>query len=543
MLLELELQHFYLKRHLENNTTMRKIILLLAILFVNLQSIKSQCVKIGDVNKKNFPSIEFTIQNKNPEILSDNQFKVFDYKGNKELKLDEIQVDHIIDDKTYTNENKCVYILLETLYNRKTQNKNVSGALSNSFSNINSGDLVKISSFDLRREGNIILQDINSEFTDDKNYLSNKVDNFRVKRDFYSQKSVSDVYGALLEAIKELSKLDTDLPKSIVLISEESVNDKPNQTATEVIKLAKDKGIIIHSIKYNQRNFGQYEIPSLSEETYGLRLKLDRNSSSQIKKNIISFMDNMFNTTVKRSKGQKYTIRAKLSESIRDGKDNKVLVLVNDETRLKIPFNNSGNWIIAQFQLHLIIAIIATILFLSLCLILVLFLIDKYKKKKLKEQSVINEMQQLDSQHQQELTSQRQELENLKQEEKQKLQLEQNLKMEAIRSEDVLQLINEMRSNGSLPILKVLNSGKESQHEINIPNFTVGREEASNSLGVMNSNISRNHFSIVYTNSVYTIKDNNSTNGIIVNGYKVKDTILNNSDIIQIADVTFTFYK
>ena len=33
------------------------------------------------------------------------------------------------------------------------------------------------------------------------------------------------------------------------------------------------------------------------------------------------------------------------------------------------------------------------------------------------------------------------------------------------------------------------------------------------------------------------------TNGIIVNGYNLKNTLLNNGDIIEIADVIFTFYK
>ena len=36
--------------------------------------------------------------------------------------------------------------------------------------------------------------------------------------------------------------------------------------------------------------------------------------------------------------------------------------------------------------------------------------------------------------------------------------------------------------------------------------------------------------------------DNNSRNGMIVNGYKVNQAILKNGDIIEITDVSFTFY-
>ena len=38
--------------------------------------------------------------------------------------------------------------------------------------------------------------------------------------------------------------------------------------------------------------------------------------------------------------------------------------------------------------------------------------------------------------------------------------------------------------------------------------------------------------------------DNNSVNGIIINGYKLKDAVLKHGDVIEITDVTFTFtYK
>ena len=72
----------YLKQLLENNKTMKKIILIIAILCGNLQSINAQCEIIGKkVIKKDFPTVEFTIQNKNPEILSENQFKLFEHEA------------------------------------------------------------------------------------------------------------------------------------------------------------------------------------------------------------------------------------------------------------------------------------------------------------------------------------------------------------------------------------------------------------------------------------------------------------------------------
>ena len=49
--------------------------------------------------------------------------------------------------------------------------------------------------------------------------------------------------------------------------------------------------------------------------------------------------------------------------------------------------------------------------------------------------------------------------------------------------------------------------------------------------------------SILFQNNVYKVIDNNSTNGIILNGRKIQEAELHNADIIEIADVSFTFYK
>ena len=77
--------------------------------------------------------------------------------------------------------------------------------------------------------------------------------------------------------------------------------------------------------------------------------------------------------------------------------------------------------------------------------------------------------------------------------------------------------------------------------EINKPLITVGRDDNSN-ICIKNNYISRHHFSIKYENGNYKIIDNNSNNGILINGKKVQEA-LNNTDIIEIADLTFSFFK
>jgi pSer/pThr/pTyr-binding forkhead associated (FHA) protein len=69
----------------------------------------------------------------------------------------------------------------------------------------------------------------------------------------------------------------------------------------------------------------------------------------------------------------------------------------------------------------------------------------------------------------------------------------------------------------------------------------VGREKY-NDIYISNPNISRTHFTIIFKSSEYMILDNGSTNGMIINGYKLKKSILKHGDVIEIADTTFTFY-
>ena len=73
--------------------------------------------------------------------------------------------------------------------------------------------------------------------------------------------------------------------------------------------------------------------------------------------------------------------------------------------------------------------------------------------------------------------------------------------------------------------------------------MTVGRDNTSNRIYIANNNISRNHFSILFSENQYKVLDNNSTNGIILNGRVVKDSVIKNGDIIEIADLSFTFYQ
>ncbi|PAZ02011.1 MAG: hypothetical protein CAK85_01335 [Spartobacteria bacterium AMD-G5] len=66
----------------------------------------------------------------------------------------------------------------------------------------------------------------------------------------------------------------------------------------------------------------------------------------------------------------------------------------------------------------------------------------------------------------------------------------------------------------------------------------IGRDVDSN-LYLDDSGISKNHASIVFSNEAYTLKDNGSSSGSIVNGVRVTERKLSHDDIIQFGPYTF----
>ena len=66
----------------------------------------------------------------------------------------------------------------------------------------------------------------------------------------------------------------------------------------------------------------------------------------------------------------------------------------------------------------------------------------------------------------------------------------------------------------------------------------IGRDVESN-LYLDDSGISKNHASIVFSNETYTLKDNGSSSGSIVNGVRVTEHKLSHDDIIQFGSYTF----
>ena len=94
---------------------MKKLILFSFFSLVSFTSIFSQVNIKENIDISNFPTIEFIIHNRNPEVLESSNFSFFELIDNQEIKSDSFDIQPIKDTSDFSNKNKCVLILLETL--------------------------------------------------------------------------------------------------------------------------------------------------------------------------------------------------------------------------------------------------------------------------------------------------------------------------------------------------------------------------------------------------------------------------------------------
>lgn len=71
--------------------------------------------------------------------------------------------------------------------------------------------------------------------------------------------------------------------------------------------------------------------------------------------------------------------------------------------------------------------------------------------------------------------------------------------------------------------------------------FTIGRHESTD-LQINSSRVSREHARLLYENGVYRVQDLGSTNGTFLNGRRIDQSVLNDGDLLVVADVELTFF-
>jgi len=529
---------------------MKKLFILITVFVFSLSTYSQVQFYNDSTSVSDFPEISFQINDRDPDLKVKSDFILRERLDQLKV-IDTFSFSHLKDSLSYSDENKCILVMIETLgHSDRYEQLNTSlNAINSSLSRfINKGDKVKLVWFALRNAETKILNDINPKFTDSINEIKSYLNKFRLPDNDFTNKYVSDITGALIEGVDILDKFDSSLPKSIILISEERNNSYAQVSTTSAIAKAREKGVVINTIKYNRFRDEQFSIPTLSEGTYGERFVLSQSfgnqrvnskKKSEIENRVVQISKNL----VKRSKGNNYKFSFLTKNDIKDGKNYRVQVEVTDSEQVEeLSYKAPGNWVVGQFQKNLILSIVISIILIVLITILVLKIFRSYKEKALARENEMLEQRKKTELQQEEIDKQNKEIDRIKNEEIER----QRIDSENQKKKKENELIKKMLQNGNFPILKVIEGNNSKTYEVNKPLFTVGRS-SSNNLTVNNPHISGNHFTISFDGNDYKLTDNGSTNGTLVNGFKYQgnsgSTNLNDGDIIEVTEVTIVFYK
>ena len=529
---------------------MKKLFVLITVFVFSLSTYSQVQFYDDSTSVADFPEISFQINDRDPDLKVKSDFILRERLDQLKV-IDTFSFSHLKDSLSYSDENKCILVMIETLgHSDRYEQLNTSlNAINSSLSRfINKGDKVKLVWFALRNAETKILNDINPKFTDSINEIKSYLNKFRLPDNDFTNKYVSDITGAIIEGVDILDKFDSSLPKSIILISEERNNSYAQVSTTSAIAKAREKGVVINTIKYNRFRDEQFSIPTLSEGTYGERFVLSQSfgnqrvnskKKSEIENRVVQISKNL----VKRSKGNNYKFSFLTKNDVKDGKNYRVQLEVTDSEQVEeLSYKAPGNWVVGQFQKNLILSIVISIILIVLITILVLKIFRSYKEKALARENEMLEQRKKTELQQEEIDKQNKEIDRIKNEEIER----QRIDSENQKKKKENELIKKMLQNGNFPILKVIEGNNSKTYEVNKPLFTVGRS-SSNNLTVNNPHISGNHFKISFDGNDYKLTDNGSTNGTLVNGFKYQgnsgSTNLNDGDIIEVTEVTIVFYK
>jgi hypothetical protein len=346
----------------------------------------------------------------------------------------------------------------------------------------------------------------------------------------------TEIYPALIEGVaflKSLNKQDS-VAQAILLFSSEFNNIYNNtQTKTDVVISARNSGIPIYTFRYPYST--KYNLRDIAVNTYGHQLDMSETDNQQVVEWI--------NQIPRRYAGENYIL--KFESSIAANNDFRdVNLVLSDEESLVLRYQSPSKWnIVWKNKAYRYGIIVFVLLIFGFVIFIGLFLKNRRTKQVESLERIKEETQR--AIHQSELKRER---ENILEEEKvlKKREEEFNYTLQ--------NHFNRLQRSAKLEGAEMVST------EVLKPVFYIGRRP-ENDILLTSSTVSKVHAVLYYDHipeilqilneRKFIIIDFDSTNGTFVNGKRipsiseiktgVKPYYLNDTDLIQIGDVSITF--
>lgn len=468
-------------------------------------------------NTDNFPDVSFVYHSYDPSVLEKSDIWYLKESGsNRDFSFEKLP-------NRIVNQPQNILILWEDMaHNGFGQYDFTKKTLLGFFNtaDISTQDRFAISTFNRRTNTNPASKSITNGFSNDRYQIIQSIEDYQRSSQYYQDfPNRSDMYTAIREGLEQLAPLK-NTKAIIVFTSGYSMKNSGADSEVQVLLKAQQLHIPIYIFQYYYRSGVAPEAEGFAKSTFGgFYSHKDAHTAE-------AALINLYSKINTRYQGHNYKItftsNAKRNDDVRTVNLSVKGVEIQEQlfppTHTFKTFAKEYPWVF----------VLAIIVFAGIVTGVVLFV----RKTKQDTQANRETIKQLEEQHIKDVEEARQ----------QQIARDQAAKEEIIRKqkeEEENRLRNLMAVKNVYPRLKCNIDSNIFTYEISKPITTLGRENSD--VILPNHKVSRQHAKIVFNGSCFEIIDDNSTNGVWVNGQKVSQTTLRSGDTIILGDVIITF--
>ena len=511
----------------------RKAFLLSSVLlFSGMSGLDAQGVLKESFNTDNFPEVSFVWHEYNPEVLDASEFQSLAENGRKlEFSVQNLPQD--IDE----NQARYVVFLWEDLaYHGINLYEFSKNSLKGFMESVDFGekDKVNISVYG-RREINetSYLRDLTGGFISDETALLSAVDGYqRSSRKYSDFPNRTDIFPAVSEAIEMLRKEGEGVKSVVVLTAGYPLDNSSASSDMNARILSEKYHIPVYFLQYGRDHGYSDKLSTFAPLTYGtFQCFADIDNRKNIK-NAGEALESIYSTLAQRYNGQDYLIT--YTSQARRGDDAKLLEFringYDHKEQMLPPARSLGAFI----RNHPLLAFLLLITVLGLIALAVVFYVrrrmhDDRRFQRLDEQSRVNQDSAVNAMNA--ISDTRNAMDR---------------KIQAIRSEQdrdkKADLETILKNKSVYPRLICNLEGEVINFTVTSACTTIGRD-ASNDLVLADGRVSRRHAKLMFTGYSFEIVDNDSTNGIFLNGEKISGpAVIHDGDKIDLGGVMITVY-
>ncbi len=509
-------------------------------------------IVVRDINTSKFPDVSLVVQTGNPDSTT----VIINEDGHR---VDLIKVDTISPEPRAESQNvlflwdyaagSIVPEMIADLFNGMTLKPIGVDSIR-----------VNVASYYCDNNGQSMLNMLSPKFVTDMSVAQKMVFDEAEKGTTYQTGNSTDFLKAIQQAVAVMNALPPTEAKSLVLVTGGRDNFDAAADVMQLVKAARKNHVAMYAVCLGATGSSRSFCETIARETYGQCLLVDspagalqRADAARMAREaqngsgagiVYTFEENnvvgqWLVSMARRWEGMAYSVTFR-SRFERTGEQKQLTVMVGDDvfnTTYKLPGVTIGSFIVAH-------PILSTILFVLLTALLVTggyyYMRRRSRLKALQKQEEARvEQERLQLKSEQETLRRRVEI--AEREHRRVQTAQQSSEQETARLERTRAMNQFMASHNIKARILIFNKSGSTNHVIEKCETLIG-SSAECDITITDPTVSRRHAVIYYDGKVFGIRDMGSTNGIVMNGVRVKDLKLRSGDIVSMGGTTIKFY-